>query len=140
MLTSISLSSGLLLCSFFFFSSRRRHTRFDCDWSSDVCSSDLVHGRAEHAPIVPVRVGLAGWLGPAESADRQGAVLDDRDSSASDPAAVREGEDEVGVADDEGLAARAVGAVRGAEVEEAVTAGLQDGGHEPAEVRAAPPG
>src|SRR2546430_6592716 len=29
----------------FFFSSRRRHTRFDCDWSSDVCSSDL-------APIV----------------------------------------------------------------------------------------
>src|SRR2546430_232850 len=25
---------------FFFFSSRRRHTRFDCDWSSDVCSSD----------------------------------------------------------------------------------------------------
>src|SRR2546430_6858682 len=28
---------GVLL----FFSSRRRHTRFDCDWSSDVCSSDL---------------------------------------------------------------------------------------------------
>src|SRR5205085_4807317 len=25
----------------FFFSIRRRHTRFDCDWSSDVCSSDL---------------------------------------------------------------------------------------------------
>src|SRR2546427_9693215 len=32
---------------FFFFSSRRRHTRFDCDWSSDVCSSDL-----------PVNLGL----------------------------------------------------------------------------------
>src|SRR5256886_9821974 len=29
---------------FFFFSSRRRHTRFDCDWSSDVCSSDLLLG------------------------------------------------------------------------------------------------
>src|SRR5256886_8622759 len=29
------------LTSHFFFSSRRRHTRFDCDWSSDVCSSDL---------------------------------------------------------------------------------------------------
>src|SRR2546427_6559576 len=29
------------LIVFFFFSSRRRHTRFDCDWSSDVCSSDL---------------------------------------------------------------------------------------------------
>src|SRR5205085_7230497 len=31
-------------CFFFFFSSRRRHTRFDCDWSSDVCSSDLEAG------------------------------------------------------------------------------------------------
>src|SRR5256886_16812784 len=33
---------------FFFFSSRRRHTRFDCDWSSDVCSSDLEAGRGGH--------------------------------------------------------------------------------------------
>src|SRR2546430_4869012 len=37
----------------FFFSSRRRHTRFDCDWSSDVCSSDLwpesSGARAQHA-------------------------------------------------------------------------------------------
>src|SRR5688572_17521591 len=31
----------------FFFSSRRRHTRFDCDWSSDVCSSDLRLSSAE---------------------------------------------------------------------------------------------
>src|SRR4030066_1827881 len=33
-----------------FFSSRRRHTIFKCDWSSDVCSSDLLHllpGRVE---------------------------------------------------------------------------------------------
>src|SRR2546426_11932482 len=29
---------------FFFFSSRRRHTRLQGDWSSDVCSSDL-HGK-----------------------------------------------------------------------------------------------
>src|SRR4030065_1429396 len=29
------------LSGLFFFSSRRRHTRFKCDWSSDVCSSDL---------------------------------------------------------------------------------------------------
>src|SRR5256885_5907295 len=28
-------------CSCFFFSSRRRHTRLQGDWSSDVCSSDL---------------------------------------------------------------------------------------------------
>src|SRR5947207_7640678 len=34
---------GLLcVCICFFFSSRRRHTRSLCDWSSDVCSSDLV--------------------------------------------------------------------------------------------------
>src|SRR5688572_32342119 len=37
-LSDISLSRNII---FFFFSSRRRHTRFDCDWSSDVCSSDL---------------------------------------------------------------------------------------------------
>src|SRR6267143_369862 len=30
---------------FFFFSSRRRHTRWNCDWSSDVCSSDLATPR-----------------------------------------------------------------------------------------------
>src|SRR5256886_5894274 len=33
----------------FFFSSRRRHTRFDCDWSSDVCSSDLACDRKRSA-------------------------------------------------------------------------------------------
>src|SRR5260370_8916690 len=32
----------LVMLCFFFFSSRRRHTRFKCDWSSDVCSSDLL--------------------------------------------------------------------------------------------------
>src|SRR5690606_40413939 len=31
----------IIILSFFFFSSRRRHTRFSRDWSSDVCSSDL---------------------------------------------------------------------------------------------------
>src|SRR3989475_9210783 len=34
------------LFALFFFSSRRRHTRFDCDWSSDVCSSDLWYASA----------------------------------------------------------------------------------------------
>src|SRR5438034_6879379 len=39
----------LFLFVFFFFSSRRRHTRSLCDWSSDVCSSDLrVLMRAVH--------------------------------------------------------------------------------------------
>src|SRR5437879_9696759 len=31
-----------MICVFFFFSSRRRHTRYIGDWSSDVCSSDLI--------------------------------------------------------------------------------------------------
>src|SRR5689334_25386901 len=40
----------------FFFSSRRRHTRWNCDWSSDVCSSDLIEHfdqakRRESAPV-----------------------------------------------------------------------------------------
>src|SRR5690606_29295012 len=34
------------LLFYFFFSSRRRHTRFSRDWSSDVCSSDLAHALA----------------------------------------------------------------------------------------------
>src|SRR5258707_3604240 len=37
-----SATATLVMCrSFFFFSSRRRHTRYWRDWSSDVCSSDL---------------------------------------------------------------------------------------------------
>src|SRR5260221_9202558 len=35
---------------FFFFSSRRRHTRSLCDWSSDVCSSDLQYCNARNLP------------------------------------------------------------------------------------------
>src|SRR6266568_6753188 len=35
------IRSGMLVGFDFFFSSRRRHTRWNCDWSSDVCSSDL---------------------------------------------------------------------------------------------------
>src|SRR3989454_6702885 len=38
---------GCSFCLFFFFSSRRRHTRLQGDWSSDVCSSDLT--RPSHA-------------------------------------------------------------------------------------------
>src|SRR5699024_12216274 len=36
--------SAVVYCLPFFFSSRRRHTRSKRDWSSDVCSSDLVSG------------------------------------------------------------------------------------------------
>src|SRR6266480_3877893 len=43
---------------FFFFSSRRRHTRLTCDWSSDVCSSDLPSDLSalRHGQVAPVRV------------------------------------------------------------------------------------
>src|SRR5689334_12555382 len=43
-----------LICLDFFFSSRRRHTRWNCDWSSDVCSSDLGMG-IEHVVTRTVR-------------------------------------------------------------------------------------
>src|SRR4029434_2724114 len=40
-----------------FFSSRRRHTRFKCDWSSDVCSSDLTHTHTHTPPNEPLLPG-----------------------------------------------------------------------------------
>src|SRR6266480_5561384 len=43
---------------FFFFSSRRRHTRLTCDWSSDVCSSDLLQGRQYRSLIRDARSDL----------------------------------------------------------------------------------
>src|SRR5207249_8152501 len=63
---------------FFFFSSRRRHTRSKRDWSSDVCSSDLVRvflgglasqlgGRLIHGVLVLIPgqlEGFARFLGP----------------------------------------------------------------------------
>src|SRR5690606_16800852 len=48
-------------CFVFFFSSRRRHTRFSRDWSSDVCSSDLVcMGQAASAAAVLLAAGAPG--------------------------------------------------------------------------------
>src|SRR5579862_1083620 len=41
----------------FFFSSRRRHTRWNCDWSSDVCSSDLF-------PALLLAISITATLGP----------------------------------------------------------------------------
>src|SRR5256885_6822305 len=79
----------------FFFSSRRRHTRLQGDWSSDVCSSDLgekeperidviaiTHGHSDHvgetvelakrfSPEIVAQVELKGWLG------NQGAPVGD---------------------------------------------------------------
>src|SRR6266478_5461675 len=53
----------------FFFSSRRRHTRFDCDWSSDVCSSDLeglrvaIIGDIAHSRVARSNVHLLSKFG-----------------------------------------------------------------------------
>src|SRR5438477_1943042 len=45
---------------FFFFSSRRRHTRLTCDWSSDVCSSDLPVRTERVVLLALVRIGQDG--------------------------------------------------------------------------------
>src|SRR2546426_3558482 len=65
------------LSLFFFFSSRRRHTRLQGDWSSDVCSSDLlVPGLSLHEELsLLVGAGLTP-LEALTAATRKGAELD----------------------------------------------------------------
>src|SRR5688572_31788950 len=59
---------------FYFFSSRRRNTSFDCDWSSDLCSSDL-----------PLRLPLAApHLGRGEA--QRAEVVVGRELEPFDPA------------------------------------------------------
>src|SRR5207253_4962381 len=70
----------------FFFSSRRRHTRWPRDWSSDVCSSDLTafglaglaHVRAAHPempyPDMAVRNVFEGQVRTTGGADRLDAI------------------------------------------------------------------
>src|SRR5690606_41046159 len=48
---------------YFFFSSRRRHTRFSRDWSSDVCSSDLVVGLRPEVDHLVVLLALGNQAG-----------------------------------------------------------------------------
>src|SRR6266568_4275618 len=73
-------SESFRIASYFFFSSRRRHTRWNCDWRSDVCSSDLADmtalrecwhpvafaselgGRPAHADLLGQPLVL--WRGP----------------------------------------------------------------------------
>src|SRR5271166_4938305 len=94
---------------FFFFSSRRRHTRWPRDWSSDVCSSDLLAAgggtglaadpvvqaaradRAAAAPGPALRLALhftcRAWADPATVAFGE---FDLRHSRRLDPAALAE--------------------------------------------------
>src|SRR5688500_19698383 len=47
---SVRMLSSFYPILIFFFSSRRRHTRLQGDWSSDVCSSDLCRGHGTAQP------------------------------------------------------------------------------------------
>src|ERR1039457_7343155 len=75
-LRRLSLMCGLVVCfCLFFFSSRRRHTRLQGDWSSDVCSSDLRKDKDF------VFVSYEGWqeVIPFPGAGQNAIPLDMRD-------------------------------------------------------------
>src|SRR5207237_2290380 len=72
LLEAFVLLFSILYCLlFFFFSSRRRHTRFKCDWSSDVCSSDL-DAETPLGPEDVVRLATAAQL---QGQDEEAAAL-----------------------------------------------------------------
>src|SRR5256886_6373064 len=80
----------------FFFSSRRRHTRFDCDWSSDVCSSDLKkNSLARNGFAILLRISLR--RGKVErclvAAGREGEENDDEANGAAHGDADRRSEE-----------------------------------------------
>src|SRR3712207_9566687 len=54
----------MLIC-FFFFSSRRRHTRYWRDWSSDVCSSDLREAGPQDYVVVTLKAHSLPGAAPA---------------------------------------------------------------------------
>src|SRR3712207_7644270 len=89
----ISADGSRVLFSFFFFSSRRRHTRYWRDWSSDVCSSDLASAAprrpAPERPPPPARssgpssrvrviAGLRPGRGKSGPRDRRHALIHKR--------------------------------------------------------------
>src|SRR5256885_7903585 len=60
---------------FFFFSSRRRHTRLQGDWSSDVCSSDLTTRMRTHVEVDPL-IGMRGVEGVQALVDEYQWAID----------------------------------------------------------------
>src|SRR5436189_1835875 len=82
--SAIGTSIGLLR-PIFFFPSRRRHTRYIGDWSSDVCSSDLIR-------VAVRRPELVGHLQPAGKVGQIHAVQANVRYPASVEAAMRDSE------------------------------------------------
>src|SRR5690606_8350591 len=60
-------------CVVFFFSSRRRHTRFSRDWSSDVCSSDLTYFIEADSKAFPYISAGAGYALNSTKSDQNAA-------------------------------------------------------------------
>src|SRR5215217_6809428 len=77
----VCFTTRVLWCVFFFFSSRRRHTRYWRDWSSDVCSSDLPGGLASSRSI-----RSTGWSVPYRRTAHPGRGRSATDVGARDAA------------------------------------------------------
>src|SRR5438034_8443665 len=68
----------MIIILFFFFSSRRRHTRSLCDWSSDVCSSDLADPHTADAlvSLASARFGRVDYVVAAAGGPHPGRITD----------------------------------------------------------------
>src|SRR5699024_11834443 len=68
------------------FSSRRRHTRSKRDWSSDVCSSDLIHNTLLEASLATAKASskISSRVSPSFNLFLNSEVLFDNSSSESD--------------------------------------------------------
>src|SRR3990167_10851685 len=72
---------GRMVLVLVFFSRRGRHTRFDCDWSSDVCSSDLLlrrnqTERQKRFTVCPAPPLYSYCAGASKKQSRQGQVVE----------------------------------------------------------------
>src|SRR5688500_20234400 len=82
----------------FFFSSRRRHTRLQGDWSSDVCSSDLwfeIAGLSAPRPLLMLQ-GMRDSIFPRTSARRAGRATEAQYTTLGHRASARSEERRVG--------------------------------------------
>src|SRR6266853_3311587 len=77
---------------FFFFSSRRRHTSFDCDWSSDVCSSDLPERDAAEQLALQTYRSVAHVVGGMDQHARALGNVDQAVGVALEPGGERPGD------------------------------------------------